>query len=477
MLFIGTISPTATREELISGWDFRNYRNRDLCLAVINRKEKYIVVRENTIFSWELTNLLSKDYTIFYTNNPIENPNLLLTGNTIEANKLYGKYLITNFIQDYCYQFYKVLANKTKFLHKDVDSVFKYDKQLVGLRRSAIYTTIKDFVINYSIDFTIWYDKDIVGTPIPIIIDTNYHKINSILVKAPTLKDIIECRVFTDEELEKLNQAYFYTKYCYGKNIPFKDVIKYWDSINDYHFIDNVWKENGIYYKYFDKLYKKLGFNYKFYDKNHCIDWKDEVKRFSTWLDATAQKEFENNINRSNENYKVALKELQKDINIYIDAWRCNKPYAIGDYKYNIFIPINYKKCIGRWIVTKLCHSDIYSTIKFKYVADSKKVITSGYMIFDLEDIVCLYKLYKEFSRNDNPKIGTEIEHNLNHKQIIINKYKLNFINYCQKRTEKNILLDDWDYVIKLSYMNFWLSDIEDFIAYYNLYKEFGINK
>ena len=126
MLFSGSIKETETRQQFIQDW-YCWYRNR--CIAIINREYKLILVNtEYNRFFYYLLHDVPNDYQVFLTAKPIDNPNILSTGEVDEAVKLHAEYLVSKFIEYNLSESYSVLKGFKKILHTDPKTIFKYNK-------------------------------------------------------------------------------------------------------------------------------------------------------------------------------------------------------------------------------------------------------------------------------------------------------------------------------------------------------------
>ena len=463
MLFSGSIKETETRQQFIKDWYYL-YRNR--CMAIINREYKLIIVNtEYNRFFYDLLHDVPNDYQVFLTAKPIDNPNILSTGEVDEAVKLHAEYSVSKFIEYNLSESYSVLKGFKKILHTDPKTIFKYNKSRIYNSNwigysYPNYNYIVDFVKKYNIKKTTWYSTPFKGN-ISIIKYSNWSRSKSAIIELPSIKQIITNKVFKSIEKIKLDKAYFYGKYCYGKRISIKTLEARWN--------DEYNREE------FETLFKDKLININLDNRPELLYWKDGIKLYSKVLDNINTSSRNRAIEQSKNNYENALKELKEQEKEYnIDNWRnyqndnrelsCECEQFIPDYRKNGY---------GVWKTIKIFrHINFPNTLlRIKY----KMIETSKHASVTLEDAINMYKLFLDITKDDICEVGTQIYHKLDYLHYNIGNFNLRSIMYKKKKTDNGDFLDKWEYVINIGCHCIWMDDFYDFVNYYNLYKEFGI--
>lgn len=432
----------------------------DNVIAVIDRTKCRILI--NISYSYHIYDLLKSipdNFEIFYTDYSIDNLNILQ--NDEELYKTHARYLVKTFIKTRLALYYNVLNNRRKVLNVDINKEFKYNKDCNYYHHSYInYNDIVDFVKKYNIKNYYWYKTELYSK-----INNSYwydRKYYNNDYPCSSLKRIIENKVFSKKEKHILECRYFYTNYCYKENIPFKDVELYYgtdftlDQFNNYCNKKNLNSDNNWY--------------------NYNINtWENFIKQYTTVSRNIAKKYIEQQILESASNYKKAIIEANELNNktYSINDWREGKLYTKHksvDYEY---FEVNNNRRSGRWVTrthTSLRHN-IFNNIQLKLDTTHKQIVSSRGVCVSLEEGIKVFKLFTKW-RYSNPK-ETQI---IFDKQPRVGIYNLRFIRYKEKVTDiifNPLGFKDW--VIQIGCHSLWLTDIEDFIKYYNLEKEFGL--
>lgn len=445
----GTVDNKYTLEKF---HDFE-YNNLQQCIAIINRDKKEIIIYTGYSYHpYDLFRAVPDDYTIFYTDDKISSLDIL--NNREELYKLHAKHLVSKFIGNYS-QFYQVLDNKVKTLHYNIDNFLEDDKEGYGNNKiGPNYYIGKHEIIRFAKKYKLgkykWYNESLGNT-----------KVwqgwgNCTEIKYPSLRKIINNKIFTEKELTYLRQRYFYTQYCYGEGIPFADVEKYWHQAFTGNEIRTYLKRKHI---------------------NDNWNFLEEVDTWNNWIIRiiNAGREYSRKYeqechDKAYENYIKAQEELDKlkHNSWNVNDWREGKrlPKASVDYR-------DY--CKGEWFIRTLSLNNQYKfpNVQFKLV--DNKILTSRNVTIKYEEGVRLFKIFLGIIR-DRDKYT---KFNFDNQNIKINIYNLKFIEYKSKCADIgfNKGLGYYTWLVQVGCHNIWLDDMLDFIHYYNKEKDFGITK
>lgn len=198
-------------------------------MAVINRERKIAVIKEGTDYSWSIETGLPKGYAIYKTDEDIPIYDITEPKNKKVLIKMHITYLIKKYLGTF-YHEYKVLNSVSKQIP------YYYD-----VHREQYFTEIKGFAYKYKF------------IPKCKPLYTKPYCVNNYKVDFPTIKAILENKLFTDEEKLKIEKCKFYTKFCLHKGISWKELDENWsdDYIEEVKIKDKAKDED------FDKLAKR----------------------------------------------------------------------------------------------------------------------------------------------------------------------------------------------------------------------------
>ena len=220
-----------TPDYIKENWDKEGWCGglKGACMAIINRERKIAVIKEGTDYSWSIKTGLPVGYTIYKTDEDIPLYDITEPKNKKVLIKMHMTYLIKKYLETY-YHEYKVLNSGSK-------QIPNYGNE----HRLQYFTEIKGFANKYKF------------IPKCKPLYTKPYWINDYKVDFPTIKTILEDKLFTDEELLKINKCKFYTKFCLHKGISWKELDKNWsdDYIGEIKIKDKAKAEA------FDKLAKR----------------------------------------------------------------------------------------------------------------------------------------------------------------------------------------------------------------------------
>jgi hypothetical protein len=364
------------------------------CMAVINRERKIAVIKEGTDYSWSIETGLPKGYAIYKTDEDIPIYDITELNNKKVLIKMHMTYLIKKYLGTF-YHEYKVLNSASKQIP------YYYDTN-----RKQYFTEIKGFANKYK--FIPKY-KPLYAKP---------YWVNNYKVDFPTIKTILEDKLFTDEEKLKIEKCKFYTKFCIHKGISWKELDKNWSD--DY--IEEVKIKDKAKAEAFDKL----------------------AKRYA---------------DKSEANYKEALSKVNSSVN----DWR--KTNYTSKIKY-IRYYANYSNRSIKPISIFINKVVFFNTQLRLKPGKPNWVETSRGAIVPLETAINVFnRLYTDYIlsgktifrfKRDEFKIGSFCVSSISYEDKFVNFIKSEKLGY-----------KEWKFCIGCHIL--WFDDIKDFARYYNL--------
>lgn len=456
---LGDVFKKADKSLLTDVWN--NYRSNQ-CIAVINRNKKIILVKNTqSRYYYDILKAIPDDYTVFYTNDTISDHTILDKDDLEEVLLGQIRYYITSFVFQNCSMLYHALKEDIKTLHHNIDDIFN-KKFIIRHSRKNInylynyydgYRLILDFIKKYKLSQYDWYDK-----PIGSFINLDYSK--RIKVPFPTIKDLIYNRLFTHKEKEYLRQKYVYTKYCYGKSIPFSLVKNFWNepiTIKEYNII---LKSNDI------PLEQEL--------PKHFSNIKEALVYVQNKIDVnnrTLALKYQT-INETNRNEALAKLEKLCTNSSILEKWRKNergKTESVEYYEY-------YKNRYG--IYTKVLRSvtkypELFNNIQLKLDYNNTEIKTSKGARITLEEGIAAFRGLIHIIKANSNIIEDKIIR-LADKHIKYGIYPLVSVSYKIKESDTGVKYDYKDWCITIGCHHIWFEEVKEFIKYYKLEKEFG---
>ena len=388
-------------------WDNYAYGTngyKDHVFGVVDRKRKIAVIKYDCRYRWNLEKALPDDFIIYYVMSfPIFN--ITAPRNRKTLLKEYAKYLINQYMSNH-YQEFKVLNTRSKHLYED---------SAYNAIRKDVISKLKE-LSNKVPTKTSLFDKD------DIFVSYNGKK-----VKYPTIDDILNDKLFTEEQKEYFAKCKFYTKYIYNKpnNYTWKDVENNWNKLVD------------------DELL-----------------WQDDIAKKAEENTKALYERFKECKAKVTKNLQAKIKEFVNGFGAknVVDYWRKN------DLKYNT---IAYKDCYIKndyiqWYDSYYTLNNHFDNIQLKLKGDY--VITSKGVSVPLNLAIKLFnKLYVKYFI-DKTTDSVVFCNNIN-----ICCYKVRFIRYKEKVKDNGEPLGYKEWCIQIGCHALWLDDIEDFIKYYKL--------
>lgn len=390
-----------TPDYIKENWDKEGWCGglKGACMAIINRERKIAVIKEGTDYSWSIKTGLPVGYTIYKTDEDIPLYDMTEPKNKKVLIKMHMTYLIKKYLETY-YHEYKVL-----------NSVSKQIPNYGNEHRLQYFTEIKGFANKYKF------------IPKCKPLYTKPYWINDYKVDFPTIKTILEDKLFTDEELLKINKCKFYTKFCLHKGISWKELDKNWsdDYIGEIKIKDKAKAET------FDKL----------------------AKRYA---------------DKSEANYKKALSKVNSSVN----DWR--KPNYTSKIKYIRYYANYYKRTIEP--IPSFIHKAVFSNTQLRLKPGKPNwVETSRGAIVPLETAINVFnQLYTNYIlsgktmfkfKRDEFRIGLFCVSSISYEDKFVDIIK------CGQDEPEKSGYKEWKFIIGCHIL--WFDDIKDFARYYNL--------
>lgn len=443
--------------------------------AVIDRTAKRILISNRyPNLALELLRSLPDEYEVFRCHDSIPCHNILSKENTELLCKIHLEYIISDYASRYLYPYYAVLKGKIT-LHNDITSDIRKER-IKSCTSFYHYDDILTFIKKYRIKQYNWYNETL--NPKYKLIYYYSENYNTVVINLPTVKQVATGTIFNKKQIELFKKKYFYTKYCYGRGISYKDVDKYWNK-NVYPLDTSSTKDNISYDLTYGQLTTFLRnndiyWNDNFYN-NSLVTWNDYIILTKTEEDNRKAKYIRERIDKSNKNELKAREELNKYIGTdYLKSWRDNNDFRVRKYvEYERFIAPNRKNELGYWIKQKLYlrNGNIFDNIQLKLY--NNNIVTSNNASVPIDAAIRCYKLL-QVCREKHDKDG-QTRFSFVKQNIHIGIYNLIEIHYTRKYKDDGTLLPVTTWLIRIGCHRIWLDDFEDFVHYYRLEDVFGI--
>lgn len=390
-----------TPDYIKENWDKEGWCGglKGACMAVINRERRIAVIKEGTDYSWSIETGLPVGYTVYKTDEDIPLYDITEPKNKKVLINMHMTYLIKKYLETF-YHEYKVLNSVSKQIP------YYYD-----VNRDQYFTEIKVFAYKYKF------------IPKCKHLYTKPYWVNNYKVDFPTIKIILEDKLFTDEEKLKIEKCKFYTKFCLYKGISWKELDKNWSD----EYIEEV----------------------KIKDKDKAEAFDKLAKRYA---------------DKSKANYKEALAKA----NSSVDDWR--KP----NYNARITYMRYYANYSNRTIepITSSINKVAFSNTQLRLKPGKPNwVETSKGALVPLETAINIFnQLYTDYIlsgktifkfKRDEFKIGSFCVSSISYEDKFADVIKYGYIE-AEKLGYK-----EWKFCIGCHIL--WFDDIKDFARYYNL--------
>ena len=445
--------------------------------AVIDRTTNRILISDKYHdFAWELLRSLPDEYEIFRCHGDIPCHDILSKEHTELLCKIHLEYVIRNYTSKYLFPYYAILKGKN-ILHSDIN--IDTNKDVIN-SRIHIHKKYKilTFIKKYKIKQYDWYNK---------ILDSNY-KLNiyypscydTIKINLPTVKQLVTGNIFNKKQIELFKKKRFYTKYCYGRGISYKDVDRYWNKIV-YPLDTSSTRDNISYDLTYNQVKKFLQDNSIYWNdnlyNNSLVTWNDYIILTKKKEDEREAKYVRENVEKSEQNKLKAYEELKKYVsNDYLKHWRDNITLDTRNYvEYRKYITPNYKNKRGSWITEKLYVKPGHCFDNIQLKLCNNNIVTSNHASVSIDEAIKCYKLF-QVCKEKYDKDGQCI-FSFTNKNIHIGIYNLIEISYKPKYKDNGTPLSITTWLIRIGCHKIWLDDFEDFVYYYHLEEKFGIER
>lgn len=396
-----SLAEKLTPDYIKDNWDREMWCDglKDTCMACIDRKRKIAVIKQGTEYTWSIEKGLPLGYTIYKTDEDIPIYDITEPKNKKVLIKMHMTYLIKKYLETF-YHEYKVL-----------NSVSKQITDYGSDHREEYFTDIKVFVDKYKF------------IPKCKPLYTKQYWVNNYKVDFPTIKTILEDKLFTDEEQLKIKKCKFYTKFCLHKGISWKELDKNWSD----EYVEEVKIKDKAKAEVFDKLAKKYA-------------------------------------NKSKANYEEALAKA----NSSVGDWR--KSNYISKIKYMRYYADYYNRTIEPipTSIDKVAFSNTQLRLK---PGKLNWVETSRGAIVPLETAINIFnQLYTNYIlsgktefkfKRDEFKIGSFCVSSISYEDKFVDLIK------CGHDEPEKLGYKEWKFCIDCHIL--WFDDIKDFARYYNL--------
>ena len=378
------------------GW-YGSLKNH--CMAIIDRKNKRAIIKVDTEYAWDIERGLPSGYSIYKTDEAIPIYDITETKNKKVLINTYIKYIIKKYIETF-YNEYKVLNSISKYIP---------DASYTTYNRTKYFNLLKYLSDKYRFIPKVkrLSNKDIY--------------VSNFKVPFPSIKDILNDNLFTDEQKLYIKKCKFYTKYCLHKGINWKELNKNWSD----EYVEEVKAKDKANYKAFLERVEK----YKIIAKN---------------------------------NYEEALAKLDNNIN----DWRNGG--KIQNVKYtDYYIDENNRRItsISRVLINKFSNTQLrLKPSKPNWVETSRGALVpldAAIRVFNqlYTNYILSGKTKFEFKNNEF-KIGSFIVTEC----AYIDKITDNIASFNIPNT-----LGYKEWYFKIGCHTLWFDDIKDFARYYNL--------
>ena len=378
------------------GW-YGSLKNH--CMAIIDRKNKRAIIKVDTEYAWDIERGLPSGYSVYKTDEAIPIYDITETKNKKVLINTYIKYIIKKYIETF-YNEYKVLNSISKYIP---------DASYTTYNRTKYFNLLKYLSDKYRFVPKVkrLSNKDIY--------------VSNFKVPFPSIKDILNDNLFTDEQKLHIKKCKFYTKYCLHKGINWKELNKNWSD----EYVEEVKAKDKANYKAFLERVEK----YKIIAKN---------------------------------NYEEALAKLDNNIN----DWRNGD--KIQNVKYtDYYIDENNRRItsISRVLINKFSNTQL----RLK-PGKPNWVETNRGALVPLDAAIRVFnQLYTNYILSGKTKF--EFKNN----EFKIGSFIVTECAYIDKITDNIASFDipntlgykEWYF--KIGCHTLWFDDIKDFARYYNL--------
>lgn len=219
----------------------------DYCIAVIDREKKRICISDRHYHTYYLKQAVPDDWEVTYVNGSVKAFYLLGKSNNYAFCKAVCERIVNKFCDTYGEE-YAVLYKHKQTINKDICI------PAIGMEYRS---TIKLLLDKYHLAECWFYKEESITESVYVDYYQGWRKKFFNLTKVPTIEEIYENKVFSKDEQTYIIQRKFYTDFCRGCGVSFKDVVEHWEDKdgmavlkhilhNQYRFLKPNWKEAVI---------------------------------------------------------------------------------------------------------------------------------------------------------------------------------------------------------------------------------------
>ena len=406
--------------------------NSRYIIAIIDRDAKKIIIRPHNLeYSWSLTRTLPEGYTIYNTDIPLEDYDIL--EDEERCLKLHTEYLIRQIYEREYKDAFLLLGGYIRNI-KDPYEIFGDEYNIRSESPYALPNIIgfKKFIDANDIARYSWYN-DILFDNFSLTKYRGYTSSAYSFKNTKSVRDVYNDTLFSKEELLKIYQHIFYTNYCYGYGTPLSDVKLKWE--------DSDWKESIV------------------TNKNR-ID-----------SEAAAKIEWYKEFNKKSREEAIAKVTTESNVD-YLKSWRDTAKISTISIEYDCYIR-KHRSEIHRLTKSQkyLNVTDIFNTTQLR-LSNPTTVATSRFCTVPLKSAIRLYKLIEIelLKSSDISPSGYTCIRDYRDLDIKCGVYKLLEL-YCDIKPNTSRL----EFCVVIGCHHLWMDDIKDFINYYELNKEFEL--
>lgn len=424
----------------------------DYCIAVIDREKKRICISDRHYHTYYLKQAVPDDWEVTYVNGSVKAFYLLGKTNNYYFCKAVCEWIVDKVVSDYSDE-YAVLYKYKQTINKDicVPNIGNEHKE-----------TIKLLLDKYNLA-EFWFYKEAITDNVYVDYYQGWRKKFFNLTKVPTIEEIYENKVFSKDEQTYIIQRKFYTDFCRGCGVSFKDVVEHWED------------KDGM-----AVLMPVLVNKYEHLKPN----WKEAIIANARHTDQSNENFVIRGNAESKENRdKAILAHISANTGIrdLLTAWRENSikvPFTVTYKSYKVTNhPSKGRYVCARWVDKKETIYNLpFKYVQLKYDADKEIITTSKGAKVRLNDAILLWKVYKRSIRSGN--VETRSPHNdfiaihLANKNIKCGIYNVIGIYRNLKRHDTtNAPYYEWNVIIGCH--TIWIDDFINFVKYYKLQKYF----
>ena len=466
------IKTRADAYDLIRGKRYGYIDWSTCCIAVINRKDKVLVVSDKYLkHKWYIQCSLpdaSKWIIVIY-HGYITNPNIAKAKCRKQLLRKYFEHLIVQYVYSVLYKFrlaytdatYCGEYHKREYFDTEHNEALKRIAEAIDILKPSKTLLNTHIVDKYGGVYYSGYSWSPTDT------------IKLSRKQIPTISQILNHKLFDEEHQLIYDKKMLYSVYCRGTLVGFT-----------YKQVDNLYGTT----LYNDKLIRKItnidgGKVAEWYNacpKDNKPKWHEIIRKFYKDYEDAISKINKTNLDKSSK-YKqeanIKLAELNKHSDS-VNNWRkgiVRKKVTTITYKSWVSSTISHA---GYW--EDIVLYDVFLNNTQLRLKDNTTIETSRFCRVPLADAIRLYKLFvvdttrKSIVETINSN-KDNITINFDNFNIRCGNYKLNWFKYTNKVTDTNIPLNYKEWCICIGCHHIWLDDFIDFVHYYHLEKDFGI--